>query len=94
MTRQISIAPCKIIHMTNSGDLRVSSRGQMSLPSAARHRWGLDVGGDIGFIDMGEVIVIVPGGIHPLRSALLASVTDDDWNDVRSGLGDAELANE
>ncbi|MCB1262453.1 MAG: AbrB/MazE/SpoVT family DNA-binding domain-containing protein [Acidimicrobiales bacterium] len=80
--------------MTATGDLRVSSRGQMSLPSSARHRWGLDDGGDVGYLDLGDAIVIVPGGTAELRRELLDSVTDQDWDQARRGFGDDELANE
>ena len=80
--------------MTSNGDLRVSSRGQMSLPSSARHRWGLDEGGDVGYLDLGDAIVIVPGGTNAIRKRLLDAVTDDDWDHARSGFGDDDLANE
>jgi hypothetical protein len=80
--------------MTATGDLRVSSRGQMSLPSSARHRWGLDDGGDVGYLDLGDAIVIVPGGSAKLRHDLLGAVSADDWERARQGFGDAELANE
>ena len=33
---------------------------QMSLPARARHRWGLDDGGEVGFLDLGDAVVIVP----------------------------------
>jgi len=80
--------------MTANGDLRVSSRGQMSLPSAARHRWGLDAGGDVGYLDLGDALVIVPGGTARLRRELLDAVTGADWDRAREGFGDDELANE
>jgi hypothetical protein len=80
--------------MTSTGDLRVSARGQMSLPSSARHRWGLDDGGDVAFLDLGDAIVIVPGGTERLRKQLLAAVADEDWDDARRGFGDDHLANE
>ncbi|MFN8039977.1 MAG: AbrB/MazE/SpoVT family DNA-binding domain-containing protein [Acidimicrobiales bacterium] len=80
--------------MTATGDLRVSSRGQMSLPSSARHRWGLDDGGDVGYLDLGDAIVIVPGGTAELRRELLDAVSAQDWDQARQGFGDDELANE
>ncbi len=80
--------------MTSTGDLRVSSRGQMSLPSSARHRWGLDDGGDVGYLDLGDAILIVPGGTASVRRILLEQVTAEDWNEARAGFGDAELASE
>ena len=80
--------------MTAHGDLRVSVRGQMSLPSSARHRWGLDQGGAVGYLDLGDAMVIVPGGTAALRRDLLDAVTEDDWDLARQGFGDDELANE
>ena len=80
--------------MTLSGELRVSSRGQMSLPSTTRHRWGLDGGGDVGYLDLGEAILIIPGGTNALRRKLLEAVTESDWENARSGFGDSDLANQ
>ncbi len=80
--------------MATSGELRVSSRGQMSLPSSTRHRWGLDDGGDVGYLDLGEAVLIVPGGTHALRTKVLRAVTGVDWDAARTGFGDPELANQ
>jgi len=66
----------------------------MSLPASARHRWGLDEGGDVGYLDLGDAVVIVPGGTAVLRRTLLDAVTDDDWDRARAGFGDDELATE
>jgi bifunctional DNA-binding transcriptional regulator/antitoxin component of YhaV-PrlF toxin-antitoxin module len=35
--------------MTQTGEAKVSDRGQMALPAQTRHRWGLDQGGVIGW---------------------------------------------
>jgi hypothetical protein len=80
--------------MTVTGDLRVSSRGQMSLPASARHRWKLVDGGEVGYLDLGDAVLIVPGGVEPLRDELLRSVTDDDWQAASRGFGDPDLADE
>lgn len=80
--------------MESTGDLRVSDRGQMSLPASARHRWNLDQGGRVGFLDLGDAIVIVPGGVDALRDALLSSVDDAIWQEASAGFGDADLATE
>ena len=80
--------------MADSGDLRVSARGQMSLPAAVRRRWGLQDGGDVAYIDLGEAVVLVPDDIAGLRRRLLESVTDEDWAAARIGFGDPELATE
>jgi bifunctional DNA-binding transcriptional regulator/antitoxin component of YhaV-PrlF toxin-antitoxin module len=80
--------------MSETGDLKVSARGQMSLPASTRRRWGLDQGGEVGYLDVGDAIVLVPGGVDRLRSALLDAVSAADWDAARSGFGDPELANE
>ena len=80
--------------MSTTGDLKVSSRGQMSLPASTRHRWGLDEGGEVGYLDVGDAVVLVPGGVDRLRAALLDVVSDADWATARTGFGDPELANE
>lgn len=80
--------------MTKSGDLKVSTRGQMSLPAAARRRWGLDDGGEVAYLDLGDAVLLVPGGVERAREHLLRAVTEDDWARARAGFGDPELANE
>jgi len=66
----------------------------MSLPASTRNRWGLGEGGEVGYLDLGDAIVLVPDGVAVLRRRLLASVTDDDWADVRAGFEDPDLATE
>jgi hypothetical protein len=51
----------------------------------------LDDGGTIGWIDLGDAVLLVPGGIDELRRDLLAAA---DWDGARSGFGDPELANQ
>jgi bifunctional DNA-binding transcriptional regulator/antitoxin component of YhaV-PrlF toxin-antitoxin module len=77
--------------MTQSGEVKVSERGQMALPAQTRHRWGLDQGGIIGWIDLGDSVLLVPGGLRQLRDEILQNA---DWNSARSGFGDPELANQ
>jgi hypothetical protein len=76
------------------GQIRVTERGQMSLPAQTRHRWGLDEGGELGWVDLGDVLVLVPGGATAARAALLDQLTADDWAAAGAGFGDPELANE
>ncbi|MGH9223834.1 MAG: hypothetical protein ACRD2W_08645 [Acidimicrobiales bacterium] len=66
----------------------------MSLPASARHRWGLDDGGAVGYVDLGDAVVLVPGGAEELRRQLIGAVTEDDWREARRGFGDEELATE
>jgi len=72
----------------------VSQRGQMSLPAPARHRWGLDGGGEVGYLDLGDAIVLLPGGVMALRRQLFNAVSDDDWRQARAGFDDPDLATE
>lgn len=75
----------------DAGEVRVSERGQMALPAQARHRWGLDEGGTIGGLDLGDAVLLVPGGVDQLRKELLREA---DWDSARDGFGDPELANQ
>jgi bifunctional DNA-binding transcriptional regulator/antitoxin component of YhaV-PrlF toxin-antitoxin module len=76
------------------GQVRVTERGQMSLPAQARHRWGLDQGGEVGWVDLGDALVLVPGGVSQARAALLDQLSADDWAEAVAGFGDADLANQ
>jgi bifunctional DNA-binding transcriptional regulator/antitoxin component of YhaV-PrlF toxin-antitoxin module len=77
--------------MTQTGEVKVSERGQMSLPAQTRHRWGLDEGGVVGWIDLGDSVVLVPGGLSKVRDEVLDNA---DWEAASSGFGDPELANQ
>ena len=66
----------------------------MSLPAATRRRWQLGTGGEIGYLDLGDAMLLVPGGVAGLRRQLLDSITEDSWNEAATGFGDPELATE
>lgn len=76
--------------MAQSGEAKISDRGQMALPAQTRHRWGLDQGGTVGWLDLGDSVLLVPGRLGALRDEVLAGA---DWDGARTGFGDAELAN-
>jgi len=70
----------------------VSHRGQTCLPAELRHRWGIDDGGEIGIIDLGDAALIVPGSVDVARRELhevlrwryeraVASIADPDLAD-------------
>jgi hypothetical protein len=63
----------------------------MALPAQARHRWGLDGGGILGWVDLGDAVLLIPGGVVELRKELLAAA---DWESAKAGFGDPELANQ
>jgi len=55
---------------------RVSNRGQTSLPAELRHRWGLDAGGDVSFLDLGDAALVLPGDGQAARRELHRVLTD------------------
>jgi len=79
------------VGVTQTGEVKVSERGQMALPAQTRHRWGLDDGGVVGWVDLGDSVLLVPGGLDGLRDDLLAGA---DWTGATAGFGDPELANQ
>lgn len=80
--------------MSDTGGLKVSARGQMNLPATARRRWGLVDGGEVGYVDLGDIVVLVPGGVDQVRAGLVDQLTDADWDAARQGFGDPELADQ
>lgn len=39
---------------------KVSPRGQVNLSSELRHRWGIEVGDEVGIIDLGDSVLVIP----------------------------------
>jgi bifunctional DNA-binding transcriptional regulator/antitoxin component of YhaV-PrlF toxin-antitoxin module len=72
---------------------KVSHRGQTSLPADLRHRWGIDEGGEIGFIDLGDAALIVPGGVQVARRELLR-VLRDRYAEGVDAMNDPDLADQ
>lgn len=48
--------------MSTTTEFLVSKSGQMSVPANVRHRWGLDDGGRVTVIDLGDAVVLLPPG--------------------------------
>lgn len=75
--------------MTTAADFLVSSSGQMSVPAAVRHRWGLIEGGRVTVIDLGDVVVLLPPGG---RQRLLAdALTAERHREFVADLDDSDL---
>jgi len=72
---------------------RVSHRGQTSVPADLRHRWGIDAGGEIGFIDLGDAALIVPGGVDVARREL-HRVLRDRYQEGLAALDDPDLSDQ
>lgn len=76
--------------MAATSNARVSHRGQTSLPADLRRRWGIDAGGEVGFIDLGGSALIVPGGAAVAR-AELRRVLRDRYQAGLDALDDGDL---
>ena len=75
--------------MAVPSEFLVSASGQMSVPAAVRHRWGLDHGGRVTVIDLDEVVLLLPpGGRQKLISESLSA--EDHLRFVRA-LDDGDL---
>ena len=76
--------------MATPMEFLVSTSGQMSVPAAVRHRWGLERGGSVTVIDLGDAVVLLPAGA---RQQLLASaLSAEDHRRFISALEDPDLA--
>lgn len=76
--------------MTAAAEYLVSSSGQMSVPAAVRHRWGLSEGGRVTVIDLGDAVVLLPPGG---RERLLAgALSAEQHRAFVAGLDDPDLA--
>ena len=84
---------CYNARMSASTNARVSNRGQTSLPADLRHRWGIDQGGKIGFIDLGNAALIVPGGMEVARQEL-RRVLRERYAEGLAAIDDPELADQ
>lgn len=78
--------------MPGASTAKVSQRGQTNLPAELRHRWGIEDGGEVGIIDLGDAALVVPGGMQTARHELhrvlssryevgLAAIDDPDLAD-------------
>lgn len=79
--------------VTATSNARVSHRGQTSLPAELRHRWGIDDGGEVGFIDLGDAALVVPGGLSVVRREL-RQVLAERYERGLASLEDPELADQ
>jgi len=63
------------------------------LPADLRHRWGIAAGGEIGFIDLGNAALVIPGGVTVAREEL-RRVLRDRYPSGIAELDDPELADQ
>jgi bifunctional DNA-binding transcriptional regulator/antitoxin component of YhaV-PrlF toxin-antitoxin module len=55
---------------------KVSHRGQTCLPAELRHRWGIETGGAVAFVDLGEAALVLPGGADEAKAELKRVLAD------------------
>jgi bifunctional DNA-binding transcriptional regulator/antitoxin component of YhaV-PrlF toxin-antitoxin module len=79
--------------VTATSNAKVSHRGQTSLPAELRHRWGIDEGGEVGFIDLGDAALVVPGGVTAARRELRRVLTER-YESGLAALDDPDLADQ
>lgn len=72
---------------------RVSSRGQTTLPADLRHHWGIEEGGEVAFIDLGDTALVVPGGVQVARREL-HRVLRERYSAGTTAIGDPDLADQ
>ena len=76
--------------MAVTSEFLVSASGQMSVPAAVRHRWGLDRGGRLTVVDLGDAVVLLPPGG---RQRILAdALTAEQHREFVAELNDPDLA--
>lgn len=78
--------------MSGTWTIRVSG-GRITLPPALRRRWGLQDGGDVGLVDLGDATLIVPGGIAAARFEV-RDVLHRRYDDGLASLDDPDLADQ
>ncbi len=76
--------------MATTADFLVSSSGQMSVPAAVRHRWGLIEGGRVTVIDLGQAVVLLPPGAG--QGLLAEALSAEEHLKFVANLDDPDLA--
>lgn len=80
--------------MTQVSTARVSHRGQTSLPASLRHRWGIEGGGEVAFIDLGDAALVLPGGVATARAELRRVLLGGAYNDAVAAIEDPDLVDQ
>lgn len=74
---------------------KVSHRGQTCLPAGLRHRWGIDDGGEVAFVDLGDAALVLPGGAEAARAELRRRLLGDGGYEAGiAALTDPDLADQ
>ena len=73
---------------------KVSSRGQFSLPAAARRRWGIEAGGEVEVFDLGNCVVMMPTGAGSARASIARALTADRYRRHVESIADPDVRDE
>ena len=76
--------------MATPAEYLVSTSGQMSVPAAVRHRWGLDHGGRVTVVDLGDAVILLPPGDR--QKLLGTALSSEDHHRFVEKLGDPDLS--
>ena len=76
--------------MATPAEYLISTSGQMSVPAAGRHRWGLDNGGRVTVVDLGDAVILLPPGGR--QEILAKALTADQHRQFVIDLDDPDLA--
>lgn len=79
--------------MDATTNAKVSHRGQTSVPAELRRRWGIEKGGEVGFIDLGAAALVIPGGTAVARQEL-RRVLKDRYDVGLASMEDPDLADQ
>ena len=74
--------------MADAGDLTVMQQGRVCIPEDIRRRWGTQDGDRLAYIDLGEAVLILPGGYEWVRRTLIECVDDAGQQSTRRAASD------
>ena len=76
------------------GAFKVSARGQLSLPADVRRRWGIEAGGSVEIVDLGDSVMLIPGGDGALWRMIRAAIPPEAYKEITDEIGreDPDLA--
>jgi AbrB family looped-hinge helix DNA binding protein len=76
------------------GSVKVSARGQLSLPADVRRRWGMENGGSVEVVDLGESVMLIPGGDGATWRLICEAIPPDEYKKIVDKIGrdDPDLA--
>jgi hypothetical protein len=59
-----------------------------------RHRWGIEGGGEVAFIDLGDAALLLPGGADAARAELRRVLLSGAYESAVAHIGDPDLADQ